>query len=169
MKITRRHVLAVLAGVPVAGGLGVGSLAWRWWDRPAAEGLKRLSVDEHDFAQALGEAWMPRGGTPELSAADARVGVFLDEVVDGMEPDMGLQIKVLLQALDDLTVPTHLSAFRHLPLEARTEVLGGWLNSDLWPLRNGVQALLILLGTGFTTHPDMVEHLRDYFPCGFGR
>jgi hypothetical protein len=56
VKITRRQVLAAMAAVPVAGGLGAGGLAWRWWDRPAGAGLKRLSQDEHDFAQALGEA-----------------------------------------------------------------------------------------------------------------
>jgi hypothetical protein len=169
VKITRRQVLAALAGVPVAGGLGVGGTAWRWWDRPAGAGLKRLSADEHDLAQALGEAWMPPGGDPPLSAAEAGVGAFLDEVVDGMEPAMGRQLKLLLQALDDLTLPTHLSAFRHLPLETRTEVLDGWLNGDVWLLRNGVQALLILLGTGYTTHPEVVARLRPYFPCGYGR
>ncbi len=169
MRITRRQVLAVMAGVPVAGGLGAGTLAWRWWDRPAGQGLKRLSEDEHGFAQALGEAWMPPGGDPPLSAADAGVGAFLDEVVDGMEPAMGRQIKLLLQALDDLTLPTHGSTFRALPLETRTAVLDGWLNGEIWLLRNAVQALLILLGTGFTIHPEMVARLRPYFPCGYGR
>jgi hypothetical protein len=126
-------------------------------------------VDEHDFAQALGEAWMPPGGDPPLSAADAGVGAFLDEVVDGMEPAMGTQIKLLLQVLDDLTLPTHGACFRHLPLPTRIQVLEGWLHGDLWLLRNGVQALLILLGTGFAIHPDMVARLRPYFPCGYGR
>ena len=169
MKIQRRHVLAALAAVPAVGALGAGGLAWRWWDRPAGEGLRRLSVDEHDFVVALAEAWLPAGGTPALSGADAGLGGFLDEVIDGMAPATGTQLKLLLQALDDLTLPTHGSAFRHLPLAARTEQLGAWLRSDLWLLRNGVQALLVLMGTGYTTHPEVVETLRPWFACGYGR
>lgn len=169
MTLTRRHVLAALAGVPVAGALGVGTLAFRWWDRPPGAGLQRLSPDEHDFAQAMAEAWMPPGGEPALSGADAELGRFLDEVVAGMEPAMAREFKLLLQALDDLTVPTRLSAFRHLDLPTRIEVLDGWLHHDQWLLRNATQAVLVLLGTGWTTHPEVVVHLRPYFRCGYGR
>jgi hypothetical protein len=169
MKITRRHVLAAMAAVPAVGAAAAGGLALRWWDRPPGEGLRRLSVDEHDFVVALAEAWLPAGGTPALSGADAELGRFLDEVIDGMAPETGTQLKLLLQALDDLPRLTRLSAFRHLPLADRTDVLRSWMHTDQWLLRNGVQALLVLMGTGYTTHPEVVETLRPWFACGYGR
>src|SRR5262249_29739543 len=64
VRITRRQVLAAAAALPAAGGLAAAGLAWRWWDRPPGEGLKVLSAREHDFVQALAEAWLPPGGDP---------------------------------------------------------------------------------------------------------
>ncbi len=168
MKITRRHVLAAMAGVPVAGGLGAGALAWRWWDRPPGQGLAALSQDEHDFVQAVAEAWMPPGGEPALSGADAQLGRYFDDVVAAMEPAGARELKLLLQALDDLTLPTRLAPFRSLPLDTRTEVLRGWLHHDQWLLRNAATALVVLVGVGWTIHPEVVGVLRPHFRCAFG-
>lgn len=168
MKVTRRHVLAVVACSGAAALAGVGGLAVRWWDRPAGEGLLALSADEHEVAQALAEAWMPPGGTPSLSGAEARVGDFLDRVLAHAPDPEGKLLKLLLQALDDATVPTRLSAFRHLPLDSRQEVLRGWLASDVAPLREAVRTLLILMSEGYSMHPDVQPELQTLFPCGYG-
>jgi hypothetical protein len=168
VRITRRQLLAAAAAVPVIGGLGAGGLAWRWWDRPAGAGLKRLSADEHAFVQALAEAWMPRGGDPELSGADARLGDFMDDVVDGMDRPAGRELKLLMQVLDDLTVPTHLAPFRTLSIEARAEVLEGWLHRSPWLLRNAASGVMVLVGEGWAMHPAVIDTLRPHFRCGFG-
>lgn len=168
-KPTRRMVLAATAAVATAGALGVGTTAFRWWDRAPGAGLQALSDDEHAFVQAVAEAWMPAGGEPELSGADAELGAFFDEVVAGMERATGRELKLLLQLLDDLTVPTRLAAFRNLPLADRIEVLHGWLHSDLAPLRAGTQAVLVLIGVGWTTHPQVVGAIQPLFRCGYGR
>jgi hypothetical protein len=168
VRITRRHVLATALAVPVVGGLASAGLAWRWWDRPPGEGLKRLSADEHAFVQAVAEAWMPRGGDPELSGADARLGDFVDDVASGMTPGGGRELKLLLQLLDDLTVPTHLAPFRTLSLEARAEVLEGWLHRSPWLLRNAASGVLVLIGEGWAMHPEVIGWLRPSFRCGYG-
>jgi hypothetical protein len=168
VRITRRQVLAAGAAVPVVGGLCACGVAWRWWDRAPGEGLRALSTDEHDFVQAAAEAWMPPGGDPPISGAEARVGVFIDELVAAMSPAAGRELKLLFQALDDLAVPGHLSAFRHLPLETRTEVLRSWLHHDQWLIRLATTGVLILIGEGYTLHPAVADTLRPFFPCGFG-
>jgi hypothetical protein len=168
-RLTRRHVLAAMGAVAAAGAVGAGTTAWRWWDAPAGDGLKALSRDEHDFVQALAEAWMPRGGEPELSGADAELGRWMDDVVDGMPAPSGRELKVLLQLYDESTIPTRLRPFRALSLEARTDVLRGWLASDVWLWRNGTQAMLVLMGVGWTTHPEVVTLLRPHFRCAYGR
>lgn len=166
---TRRMVLAATGAVAVAGALGVGTTAMRWWDRAPGAGRKVLSDDEYGFAQAVAEAWLPPGGDPPISGAEADLGSFLDDVVAGMEPATARELKLLLQVLDDLSVPTRLSAFRNLSLDDRIETLRGWLHSDQPLLRAGVQAVMVLLGVGWTTHPEVVGRLQPYYRCGYGR
>jgi hypothetical protein len=168
VRITRRHLLATAAAVPVVGALASAGLAWRWWDRPPGQGLKRLSADEHAFVQAVAEAWMPAGGDPPLSGADARLGDFVDDVVAGMTPGGARDFKLLLQVLDDLPVVTHLAPFRSLSLEARADVLEGWLHRSTWLVRNAAAGVLVLVGEGWAMHPDVIGILRPSFRCGYG-
>jgi hypothetical protein len=169
MRITRRQLLAALASVPIAGGLAATGAAWQWWDRAPGDGLRCLADDEHDFVQAFAEAWMPRGGTPHLSGADAQLGRFFDDVLSGMVHEQATELKLLLQVLDDAPRVTQFAPFRRLDLEARIAQLDAWLHHDVWLVRNGVQALLALVGTGYTIHPDVVPHLQPYFRCAYGR
>ena len=168
-RISRRHVLAAMAAVPVAATIGTGAVAYSWWDRPADAPLKALSADEHAFVQALGEAWMPRGGTPELSGADARLGDWMDELLAGMPPQTRKELKILLHLLDNLPVPTRLGRFQALDRETRSQVLEAWLDHPVFLVRDAAAAVMVLLGVGWTTHPEVVGLLRPMFRCGYGR
>lgn len=170
MKLpTRRQVLATSAAVAAVGAFGAGATAWRWWDRPAGPGLKALSPDEHDFVQALAEAWMPPGGEPALSGAAAQLGLFFDDLLTGVLPTNRKLLKLLIQALDDATLPTHLAAFRHLDRPAREAVLAGWLHHDQHLLRSAVQGLVVLISLGFTTHPEVAPVFQRSMNCAYGR
>jgi hypothetical protein len=168
VPITRRQVLAAMAAMSAAGVVGAGGIALRWWDRPAGEGLRALSQDEHDFLQAVAEAFMPPGGEPALSGADAQAGRVLDAVVATMAPPAARELKLLLQALDDWPAPRRLAPFRRLPLETRIEVLSGWRHSGNWLVRNAAVAVLVLVAEAVTMHPDYVALLKPNAPCGFG-
>jgi hypothetical protein len=169
MKLTRRHVLATAAAVPAAAALGGLALGARWWDRPPGAGLAALSADEHAFVDALAEAWMPAGGTPALSGAEARLADFFDDVLAHVDATNRALLKVLLQALDDLPFVTHGAAFRDLGLADRDAVLRGWLTTDQSLLRNGVTGVVALLALGWADHPDVAAWLSPMFPCGVGR
>lgn len=169
-RITRRHVLAAMGAVPVVGALGAGATAWQWWDRPPGDGLLSLSSDEHAFVQALAEAWLPPGGEPAISGAEARLGDFFDDVVAAMSDEQAVELKLLLQLLDDLPRATHWGRpFRALELEARIAQLDGWVHHDQWLLRNAAVAVLALIGGGYTTHPDVLPMLSPWFKCAYGR
>jgi hypothetical protein len=168
VRLTRRQVLAAMAALPAAGAVGAGTLAFRWWDRSPMEGLRSLSSDEHAFVQAMAEAWMPPGGEPALSGAEARLGDFLDGVASAMPAGGAREFKLLLQVLDDLPWPTHGGPFRSLSLESRSAVLHSWLHHDQWLLRNAAVAVLVLIAEGYTLHPDVAPILRPHFRCGFG-
>ncbi len=169
MGITRRQILAATAAAAGTGMLGVGALGYSWWDRPAGQGLKVLSAEEHRFAQMLAEAWMPPGGTPALSGADARLGDWLDELLAAQPETPRTQLKLLMHGLDHLTIPTRLMVFQGLSLEDRTAELHSWIHSDRYLLRSAGQAVLVLLSLGWTMHPDVKPHVAPWFLCGVGR
>jgi hypothetical protein len=168
VAITRRHVLAAMAGLAAASAVGVGATAWRWWDQPPGEGNRVLSAEEHGFVQALAEAWMPPGGEPAISGAEARMGDFLDGVVGGMAAQQGRLFRVLLHLLDEETLVTDASRFQHLSLDRRQEVLASWLASPWFAQRQAVSAVMALLSFGYTEHPAVAPLLKPLFTCGFG-
>lgn len=166
--LSRRQVMAALAAVPAAGALAAGVTALRWWDRPPGEGLAALSQDEHEFLVAVADAWMPPGGEPAISGSETGVADFLDGVVASMAPAAARELKLLFQALDDLPAPLRLAPFRKLPLEARIEVLQGWIHHDQWLLRNAALAVLVLVAESVAMHPDYAAILQPHFRCGYG-
>lgn len=169
MRITRRQIVAAALAVPAAAALGAGAVGVAWWDRPPGAGLQVLSVEEHAFVQALAEAWMPPGGEPALSGADARLGDWFDAVLAGMPVPPRTQLKLLLHGLDHLPVVTHATRYTTLHLDDRQMVLRGWLHSDRYLLRTAIQAVLVLVGLGWSTHPELVAVMRPWFGCTFGR
>ena len=168
MVWTRRQLLTTLTALGVASAGGTALVGSRWWARPAGQGLSVLSDDEHEFLQAVAEAWMPRGGEPEVSGADANLGVFMDQLLAQSDESITGPLKALFQVLDDTTRATHLSAYRHLPLDARREVLRGWLVSDVSLFRRAVHGMMALLSMGWSQHPDVIRVLRPSFACGWG-
>lgn len=169
MSITRRHVLAALAGSATVATLASGATVWSWWDRPAAEGRKALSADEVAFIEALAEAWMPPGGTPALSGAEAGLGAFMDDLIAAMPEGQGNELKLLINLLDDFTVPRRMARFQSLDLETRIATLSGWLDTPNHLLRSGVTALVALLASGYTMHPAIADKVNDWYLCGYGR
>jgi len=131
--------------------------------------LQVLSADEHAFVQALAEGWMPRGGVPELFGADAQLGAFLDDTLTVISPLNRKLIKLLMQVLDDSTLPTHLSTYTGLKQHDRTSVLHGWIHHDNPLARSAVQGLVVLIAVGWTTHPDVVAVLEPSMRCRYGR
>ncbi len=169
MAVTRRHVLATTAALAAAGATGVGGAALRWWDRPVDADLRALAADEHAFVQALAEAWMPRGGEPQLSGADARIGDFVDDLVAALDPMPARLLRALLQILDDLPLATRFSTYRALPLDDRIEVLRAWLEHPSQYVRLGAVGALQLVSLGWTRHPEVAAQLAPSFGCGYGR
>jgi len=169
MRITRRHLLALTGATTGAAALGVGGLALRWWDRPHGEGLLVLSQDEYEFLQAVAEAWMPRGGTPELSGADANLGAYVDELLFHVEQPTPTLLKALFQGLDDKPYGGWFTPYRKLPLDDRTTLLRQWLDHPNALFRGGVSGVVAILGFGWTTHPDVAKVLAPWFGCGYGR
>ena len=162
-------MLALGAAGAGVSAMGVAGLGLRWWDRPHGEGLLVLSDKEYGFLQALAEAWMPAGGTPALSGADANLGAYVDELLSHVEAPTPTLLKALFEALDDKPIGGWFAPYRKLPLEDRATLLRRWIDHPNALFRSGVVGTVILLGFGWTTHPEVAPMFQPWFGCGYGR
>ena len=128
----------------------------------------RVNEIKFAFVDALAEAWMPPGGTPALSGSEAGLGAFMDDLIAAMPESQGNELKLLINLLDDFTVPRRLARFSSLSLDTRIEVLGGWLDTPNHFLRSGVTALVALLASGYTMHPAISAQVNEWYRCGYG-
>ena len=169
MPVTRRQLLASSAAAALAAAGGAGLVAWRWWDRPAGEGFTWLSEAEARFVAAYADALFPPGGTPALAGADAGLSGWFDVVLGGMPPDKAQQLKLLLHALENLGVFEGGAPFTELDRETRSAIVRTWTTSPIAPLRGSALSLGVLLGAGYTTHPETAAWFSGWHGCGYGR
>ena len=169
MKITRRHVLALTAAAAASAGGGVGLVATRWWDQPAGAGFRVLSTEEATFVSALAAAAWPATEAVALDGGAAGLDHFLDELL-AVSPQIPRDLlRTLFHALDLWPVPTRGARFTSLRAADRDAVFMGWIDSELAEVRSAVQGVVLLLGMGYSTHPDVVSFMSPMFGCGFGR
>ncbi len=168
MRITRRHVLALGAAVSAAGGIGVGVLYTRWWDRPVGDDYRFLSNEEGAFLEAFADTAYPAGGLPSVSGGELALSHFLDELAGAMEPMSRTLIRALFHLMDDWPLPARSARFAELDPEARRAVFEVWMRHDLAEIRNAFQSIVLLLGMGYTTHPRTVDWFRQLYPCTYG-
>lgn len=166
--ITRRQLLALGAAVAAVPVLGAGGALWSWWDQPAEDPHTHLSADEAAFLVALGEAAWPATTTIPLGGGEARLDRFMDAVLGGMPADLRQQLRLLLHALDHAALPSQLGTFQGLEAPQRQLVLRSWLDSELMELRQAASSVVILLGMGYTTHPEVAPWFATMYGCGYG-
>ena len=62
-------------------------------------------------------------------------------------------LKLLLEAIDRATLPTHATYFTNLSLSDRQDCIQQWLQNPSHLIRGAIQSLIVLLGMGYTAHP----------------
>ena len=169
MKLTRRQILVATSAAAVLGGLTAGGTAVHWWDQPAGQQLAALSEDEARFARALADTFFPPGGQPTIGGAESGAVEGFDALLLAMEEDNRNILKIFLHTLDASTIATRCASFTKLSLEQRAEVLTSWKNHPITVWRIAIESLQILLGIGFTTHPDVAALIQPSFGVGYGR
>ena len=169
MAITRRHLLAAATATAAAAAVCAGGIGASWWDTDPGTGFDNLSATEATFVRSISAAAFPAGQMIDLSGGDADLDHFFDEMISGMPSLTGDLLKLLVNALEHLTVPTHGARFTLLPLDARQAALDGWLSSGQAEVRGAVQSLVIMLAMGYTTHPDVAPTMASWHRCGYGR
>ena len=167
--LSRRALLlsaAALTATAAGGGL---LTVGRWWDRGAGEGYLHLSLEEAAILRAVaGVAW-PGGAVVALDGEAADLDHFFDQMIHVM-PDMTQKLlRTLLHALDDLARISAGGGLASLARPERSTLIMGWLDDELHELRSAVTGLVVMLGMGYTTHPDCDGQMKSLYRCGYYR
>lgn len=170
MALSRRQLLAFTAlSTAVVGAGGAGLVAARLWDAPAAEGLVHLSASEAAFVRALAAAAYPATPAIAVDANDLALDAFFDAAIGNLPPFKIKLIKVGMSALDALPLTTHGARFTRLSPDAQAALVVAWNEHDRPELRQALNALLVVAGMGYCTHPSVAPFFQAMHRCGYGR
>jgi len=168
MRITRRHLLALSAGTTAAAALVAGGIATQWWNQPAEAPFEVLNRDEAEFVRAWASAAYPANAIIPLAGESAGLDRFFDQMLKTTPAEPAKLLRLLLHALNTATYPTDGMTFSSLPKDRRKAVFDSWIRSDLSPFRSATQSLVLLLGMGWSIHPEVAPHMRGLHSCGYG-
>ncbi len=168
MQITRRHLLALSAGTAVAGTIGAGGTVLRWWNRGPSDPFRVLHEDEAAFVRAWASAAFPRTGTTPIAGENAGLDHFFDGVLERSPDTTANLLTVLLNALNTASIVSHGARFADLSANDRTACFDDWTHSSTGVIRSACQGLVLLLGMGWSTHPDVAPTFAMMHSCGYG-
>jgi len=168
MLISRRQFVSISIATSTAVALlGAGTI-WSWWDIPPSESFATLHENEARILRNISAAAFPGGEAITLDGKQARLDRFFDGLLQAMPDENRKLLKLLINGIDNLTLATHYSSYTSLDDQVQRQVLTGWLSNDNHLFRGAIQSLVLLLGMGYTAHPDVAPTLSKYFKCGFG-
>ena len=168
MTITRRQLLQWTSVLGLASSVAMGVHVSKWWNTDSETPYVNLNLLEANVVNAVSGAAFPGGSTINLSGDEAGLDRFFDKLLSSMSNENRTLLKLLLEAIDRATLPTHTTYFTTLSLEEQQRCIQQWLHNPSHLIRGAIQSLIVLLGMGYTAHPIASEHLSQYFRCGFG-
>ncbi len=168
MRVTRRHLLALAAGTSAAALVSGSVLVSRWWDAPPDAPYRGLSEEEGAFLRAWSGAAFPPTSTLPLDGASAGLDHFFDALLGHTPEDTGRLLRLLLNGLDAATVPLEGDVFHRLSVDQQARHFKTWTHSRIDHFRSAAQSLVLLLGMGWSTHPEVAPHMKMLHSCGYG-
>ena len=168
MSISRRQLLALGTATAAAGALTAGGTVFRWWDQPPAASFQALSTPEAAFVRAWAGAAFPSGDTLAIDGGTAGLDHFFDTTLTHLPATQRKLIKLLLHALDTGSIAFAGHSFSQLsPAQART-VFHQLSDHDIAEVRGAASSLTVLLGMGYSTHPEVAPVMARWHRCGYG-
>ncbi len=168
MKIARRHLLALGAATAAVSVMGAGAGVASWWRQPADAPFSVLSADEAQFVRAWSGAAFPGGATLATDGATANLDRFFDGVLAHVPDTQQHLLRLLLHALDNGAIVWSGSRFTSLSSNDARTVFHTLLAHDIAEVRGAAQSLTVLLGMGYSTHPDVAPVMARWHRCGYG-
>ena len=168
MTISRRQLLALGTATAAAGALTTGGTLIQWWDQPPAASFKALSPPEAAFVRAWAGAAFPPGDTLAIDGGTAGLDHFFDATLLHLPAMQRKLIKLLLHALDTGSIAFAGRTFSQLPAVRARAVFHQLSAHDLAEVRGAASSLTVLLGMGYSTHPEVAPVMARWHRCGYG-
>jgi hypothetical protein len=168
MLISRRHIIALSCATAIATTIGTGSLLISWWKVPPHAPFQCLSIHESKILVAIAQATFPSGAVIAMDAKDLNLDRFFDSVLFGMPTVQSDLLKLLINALNRAPHLSLKAQYLDLSFKEQTLFLKGLLEHEQHLLRSAISSLCILLGMGYTSHPEVSPSFAKYHRCGFG-
>lgn len=168
MHVTRRQVIALGAATAAAGALSGGGTVASWWNQAPTSPYLALSGSEAHFVRAWSAAAFPGGATLALDGGDASLDRFFDEVLTHLPGIQMSLLKLLMHALDSGSIAFAGQRFTQLPPQRAREVFHQVFAHDVAEVRGAAQSLTVLLGMGYSTHPEVAPTMARWHRCGYG-
>jgi hypothetical protein len=168
MQITRRHLLALGTATAAAGLIGVGATAVHWWDQPPHAGFKQLSAQEAAIVRAWAAAAFPGGEAVALDGGQAGLDHFFDGVLTHTPAIQRKLLKVLLHAVNNGTLAMCGARLTTLPGPDARAVFHQLSAHEVAEVRGAMSGLTVLLGMGYSTHPEVAPIMARWHRCGYG-
>ena len=148
----------------IAAGLSV----YQWWDTTPETPYIHLNKREAHIIQCIAQSTFPSGPQSSIDGKDAQIDRFFDQFLDQLLHQNRTLLKMLIQATDRISLPTHRSYFTSLSTEEQQEIIEGLLHSDQHLIRSAYLSLIAILGMGYSNHPQIAEKLSVFHRCGYG-
>lgn len=168
MQISRRKLLLIMGSCTAATAVATSATLYSWWNCPPEKPYDSLNTEEALTIQHIAAAVFPGGSALALDGGAAQLDHFFDSLLQNLPEENSSLLKLLLHAIENGTLLTDATFFSNLPLERRQDLIDQWLHNDNHVLRSAIQSLVVLLGIGYTSHPEASKVLTQYFRCGFG-
>ena len=168
MALTRRQLITIGAIAGISSGVGITVIGISWWNTPADAPYQNMNHDEALILSIIAGAAFPAGRVISLDGSMLNLDRFFDQMLSDMPELQSKLLKLLLNALNSapyLDFKNTLSA--QSPTEQK-EQLQRWLNHPNHLFRNAVTSLVILIGMGYTSHPEVSPYFNQMHRCGYG-
>jgi hypothetical protein len=140
----------------------------QWWDQAPEAPYSVLTHDEAGFVRAWAGVAFPATSFIPLHGADAGLDRFFDRTLQTTPPDTTKLLRLLLHALDNGATLTHGGLFSSISPARQSKYFESWIHSDIAIARSAAQSLVLLLGFGWSIHPEVAPHMRKLHSCGYG-
>ena len=127
-----------------------------------------LHEDEAHFVRAWASVAFPRTATTPIAGEDADLDHFFDGVLQRSPETTANLLTVLLNALNTASIVSHGDRFVALTQSDRNACFESWTHSNTGVFRSACQGLVLLLGMGWSTHPEVAPTFALMHSCGYG-
>ncbi len=166
-----RRTFLITSGISTA-GLIAGSAAYRvgtvWWDQSPSPSYEMLSEGETAIAEAITDAIFPGDHLGMPNGNDVDTVATLDEYLAAIDERTANYLRLLLHAIDELSVVSGLKMrrFHRRSRDERIKILNAWDSSRIAARREAFSALKLILSMGYCESPQVMGAAGIDYDCG---